>query len=63
MTVLKGLVMPAPQDGADGWLSGPVIWLCRRSDMRSSYAVRHANYAYSRRDQPEAFITYETLTT
>lgn len=63
MTALKGLVMPAPQDGADGCLSGHVIWLWQRSDIRTSYAVRHANYAYSRRDQPEAFNTYETLTT
>jgi len=29
--------------------------------MRTSYAVRHANYAQSIRDQPEACNTYETL--
>jgi len=59
---LKGLVMPAPQDGADGCLSGHVIWLWWRSNMRTSYAVRHTKYAYSGRDQPEAFNTCETLT-
>lgn len=56
VSAVGGLEVPAPQDGADGWLG-------QRSGRRICPGGRLAIYADTRRDQPEAFNACETLTT